>query len=335
MRISDLGEFGLIDLVSEKLPALSSRVLKGIGDDTAVLKTKEGKLMLITTDMLIEDVHFALRYQPCKSIGWKALAVNISDIAAMGGQPDFAVVSLGLPADLPVGQVEDIYHGLADCAGRYGVDIVGGDTVRSPQGLIINVALTGHVEPSAVIYRSGARPGDHIMVAGQLGQSAAGLYMLNNDLPNVGSEARETAIRAHFFPQPRAQEGVTLASSGLVTAMNDISDGLASELLEICRASQVGCEIWGSEIPISDAVVEISLAAGESGLDWALCGGEDFALVFTVDPKGASSIQASLSAMGCPTRTIGMITQQEKECKLIVEGTSLPLTPGGYNHFRD
>jgi thiamine-monophosphate kinase len=334
MKIKELGEFGLINILSRKLPDTSNMVIKGIGDDTAVVKPHAGKLMLLTTDMIIEEVHFSLRYASFESVGWKALAVNVSDIAAMGGTPSSAVVSIGIPEGMEVKQIERIYIGLSDCAREYGVDIVGGDTVKSPGGLVINIALTGWVAPDKVLYRSGAQPGDYIMVSGPLGRSVAGLYALNNFLSGNDSEMIREVIAVHLFPRARLKEGRFLAEKGLVTSMNDISDGLASEVIEICQASGAGCELYTERIPYTHGVTEIAAIAGKSPLEWALYGGEDFELVFTVCENRIDAVQAAMDKESCLPSIVGRILPTEEGCSLI-EGTARKvLTAGGYNHFK-
>ena len=334
MKIRDLGEFGLIDLLSRRIPAPSARVLKGIGDDTAVLKPDQGKLILMTTDMLVEDIHFSLLYTPFRSVGWKALAVNVSDIAAMGGLPTAATVSIGIPPRLAAGDAEEIYLGLGECAEEYGVDIVGGDTVKSPDRLVINITLLGEADPDRVVYRSGARPGDLIMVTGPLGASAAGLYALNNKIA-AGEGLVRDPIQAHLFPRARIREGRALAQSGYVTSINDISDGLASEILEICRASGAGCKLDAEAVPYTVGIANMSRRAGVTPLRWALYGGEDFELVFTVKPGGADAVRAVLKEIGSSPVTVGMIVNSDQGCVLIENGRKTELVAGGYDHFRE
>ncbi len=336
MRIRDIGEFGLIDTLAGKILPHSGRVVRGIGDDTAVVQEEPGRLLLLTTDMLVEDIHFDLRYCPLKAVGWKAVAVNVSDIAAMGGVPGFAVVSVSIPPEWEVRQVEELYSGLIACSGEYEVDIVGGDTVSSMRGLTINVALTGYVEPDRVVYRSGASPGDIIMVTGPLGSSAAGLFVLNNYLPDNRTGLQDQVISAHLYPRARLREGRILSGSGYISSMNDISDGLASEILEICRASSTGCTIYETAIPITEAVSAVAAEAGVSPSAWALYGGEDFELVFTVKPDGLGRVTSALKEAGAFPREVGRITAPGQGCLLTdAGGRSREIKPGGYNHFRE
>ncbi len=334
MKLKELGEFGLINLFSRQVSSPSARVIKGIGDDTAVLQPEQGNLLLMTTDMLVEDVHFSFRYCPSRSVGWKALAVNISDIAAMGGLPSSATVAIGIPPQTEVALVEELYRGLVECAAVYETDIVGGDTVKSPHGLIINVSLLGRVEPDRVIYRSGARPGDVLMVTGPLGSSAAGFYALSTDWLPVSCETAGKVTQVHLYPSPKVTEGRILSGSGHITAMNDISDGLASEVLEICQASGTGCELDADSVPYAPAVAEICKGAGASPLEWALYGGEDFELVFTVRPEGVAYVKSALKDAGCSPAVVGRIVPPESGCSFLQNNRRLVLTPGGYDHFR-
>ena len=340
MRIREAGEFGLIDILAGKILPYSGSVVKGIGDDTAVMKHEPGRLLLMTTDMLVEGIHFNLKYFPLKAVGWKAMAVNVSDIAAMGGVPGFAAVSVSIPQDWEVEQIEELYSGLIDCSREYGIDIVGGDTVSSIKGLTVNVALTGYVEPDRVIYRSGASPGDIIMVTGPLGSSAAGLHVLNNslpeDMPGMKPGITEKVISAHLYPRARLREGRILGGLGCISAMNDISDGLDSEILEICRASSTGCELYEAALPFTEAAAMVAEGAGVSPSRWALSGGEDFELVFTVKPGGLEAVTSALREAGAFSREVGRIAAPGQGCLLIdAGGRRSELKPRGYNHFRE
>lgn len=335
MKIGEIGEFGLIERMTAKLPPLSGNVIKGIGDDTAVLKQTYGQNLLMTTDMLVEDIHFSLKYGTCHSAGWKALAVNVSDIAAMGGTPTYAVVALAVPPGAAVGDIEDLYAGIGDCAREYGVDVVGGDTVRSTGGLAINITLLGKLEPDRAIYRSGAVPGDIIMVTGNLGHSAAGLYSFSSGIGGTAGEPAEEVKHSHLYPAARLKEGQILGGSGLATSMNDISDGLASEILEICEAAGTGCEVYNDKIPFSAATAVVAENADTDPVEWALYGGEDFELVFTVNPQNIERVKLILKETGCFARVVGTIIPKTEGCSLIKDGVRHALKPGGYNHFRD
>jgi len=337
VKLSDLGEFGLIDLCARDLVHNPRNVLKAVGDDAAVLKAGDGKCLLFTTDMLVEGVHFSLSYFSLREVGWKSLAVNISDIAAMGGIPTHALVSIGISAKFSVEEVESIYTGLRECARRWQVNVVGGDTVKSPGPLVINVALLGEVEEERVVYRSGARPGDYICVTGSLGASAAGLYVLQNHETAWLQRVKSFVRRAHLLPAPRVQEGRVLASTGAVSAMDDISDGLAGDIGHICAASGVGCILEASEIPISQEVIEAARIAGRDPLDWALYGGEDFELLFTVRPEAFSKVERALAGIGEKSyfKKRGKIPGDRGACYIrLSDGSLEPLAKKAYNHFR-
>jgi len=346
MKLSELGEFGLIDLCTRDLIHDRRKVLKGVGDDAAVLRTDGSKHLLFTTDMLVEDIHFSLSYMSFKEIGWKSLAVNISDIAAMGGIPKHGLVSIGIPPNLEVEEVELIYAGLRECARRWQVNVVGGDTVKSPGPLVINMALLGEVEENRLICRSGACPGDFIYVTGSLGASAAGLYTLQNQEKIWPEEIKSFVRRAHLLPVPRVREGRALASTSGVSAMDDISDGLAGDISHICTASGVGCIIEVSQIPVSPEVVQAARIAGRDPLDWALYGGEDYELLFTVRPEAVSKVEQVLfeaeergpAKAGERNRVrakkIGRITGDRGKCYLmLLDGSLKPLAGKAYNHF--
>ena len=331
MKLSDIGEFGLLDIIKKEVPAYPPDVVKGIGDDTAVLKVNGSKLQLMTTDMLVEGVHFSLAYALPWQVGVKALNVNVSDIIAMGGKPTNATVAIGIPKDMDSEIVQGIYRGIADMATRYNISIVGGDTVSAPV-TVINITLLGEVEESQVIYRSGAKPGDIIFVTGPLGGSTAGLFHFKHpDLLTLEDVAREAA-NMHLLPMPRVEESKLLVSTGIVTAMNDISDGLASELFEICQASGVGCQIYAEKIPVSKPAKTIAWSTGHNALEWALYGGEDYQLVFTVPQDKALQLARFMKARGKPLVYIGDITPQSMYV-IDAKGSKLPFSAMGYDHF--
>ena len=336
MNLSTLGEFGLIELLSRGLPATRPDVVKGIGDDAAVLRVSGENWLLFTADMLVEDVHFSFACAAPEQVGYKALAVNVSDIAAMGGWPAHALISLGVPAAMPVGVLQGIYAGLRRAADEYGVNIVGGDTVKSPERLIISVALLGLVEAGRAIYRSGARPGDLIFVTGPLGNSAAGLHLCRHPETTVSPETAAFLRAAHLEPRARVGAGRVLAKTGQVTAADDISDGLAGELHEICRASGVGCRIREEAVPLDPRLREAARAAGRDPLDWALYGGEDYELVFTVPPGEAAQIKNQLEANQEGCYLIGEILPEERGIlRVSADNQVIPLEPLGYDHFRN
>ena len=335
MKLSETGEFGQIDLLGRDLNWGPDNVEMGIGDDTAVLRLPGGSQLLFTTDMMVEGIHFSMVYGTLRQVGIKAMAANVSDIAAMGGRPTQAVVSVALPPRLGVEDISDLYQGLREAAREYGFNVVGGDTVRNPERLIINVAMLGDVPAGRAVYRSGARPGDLLFVSGTLGKSAAGLQVCLHPKIDWPAEPAALARRAHLEPAARLDLGLALAAGGWATSLNDISDGLASEVHEICRASGVGCRIRREDVPISRQVREIAAMAGVDPLEWALFGGEDFELVGTISPDQWDRARRGLGDLVGELGLIGEILPPGEEVLLTgPDGLDTPLNPGGYNHFR-
>ncbi len=325
--VADVGEHRLIDLITRPL-ASSPEVILGPGDDAAVLVSPPGWLLL-TTDMLVEGVHFQAGYGTPVQLGYKALAVNVSDIAAMGGTPWAAVISVALPGSTPAEFVESLYLGLDRAARQFGVSLVGGDTVASPGSLVINVALAGKAAPGTVVTRRGARPGDLVFVTGSMGAAAAGLFVLQNP----GSWPREAAgsvVRRFLEPVPHLEAGKLFASFG-VGALDDNSDGLAREMHEICRASGVGCLIEPERLPVDAAVREIAAAAGRPWWEWALHGGEDYGLVVCVAPAAAESLVDACRSANIALTRVGLITVREEGLWTAwADGRTVPLLPGGF-----
>lgn len=330
MLIKELGEFGLIGRLMNGKP-VSSQVVKGVGDDAAVIEVNPEARLLVTGDMMVEGTHFLRERISPYDLGCKLMAVNLSDIAAMAGTPKFAVSFLGLPPDITVEEVEEIYRGAQSLAGRHGVAIIGGDTVRSPV-LTLGITLLGEGLPDRTLLRCGAREGDILGVTGTLGGSAAGLAVLLGKV-KVDAAAASRAIEVHCRPQPRVMEGLALGALGCVRAMIDISDGLASEVGHLCRESRVGVNIWGDEVPIDDDTRAISREMGKSPLDLALYGGEDYELLFAVNPDGWQKVKESMDKLGTRVTAIGRFTADEGSIEITVDGKTAPLSVGGYNHF--
>lgn len=331
MDLSQLGEFGLIDLLTRDF-SYGPGVIKGVGDDTAVLEVSEDKWLLFTTDMMVEGVHFSLDYCTPEQVGWKLLAINVSDIAAMGGRPTHALVSVAIPFDLDDDAMRRFYQGLREAAKEHGVNLVGGDTVSGYERLVLNVAMLGEVDAGKAIYRHGARPGDVVYVTGPLGAAAAGLYLFQNPELPCSTQSAAYCRQAHTVPQPRPEAGNFLANCG-ITAMNDISDGLASEIHEICQASGVGCLLKETSIPIDGRAKEIAACAALDPVRWALFGGEDFELVFTVPPATQSEMSQTATASGLVLYPVGVITETSEVVLERADGAIAPLPRGGYDHF--
>lgn len=328
-RFKDIGEFGFIDRIAAH--AQRNRVLRGIGDDCAVIAAGEDRARLVTTDAMVEGVHF-VQHAPPESVGYKLLTASLSDIAAMGGEPTDAVIGISAAADCDAGYIERIYNGLFACADQFGVAIVGGDTTRTSGPLVLGLTLTGDMLRDRVCYRSGAQVGDVIYASGTLGDSAAGLGVVLGEVEMRG-EARAALLRRHYRPEARVDLGRALAETGAVTAMIDVSDGLASDLNHICRQSGVAAVIRAGAIPMSAAFVKYCDASHQNKLDLALTGGEDFELLFCV--RRAQGHQIEALAARYPICRIGEIAAGNGGVKIEGEdGKRVRLERMGYDHFR-
>jgi thiamine-monophosphate kinase len=325
MKIKEIGgEFALIRRLSEIVPGTHPEVIQGIGDDAAVLRVapEPAPYLLVTTDILVEAQHFTRAWASPEQIGIKAAECNASDIAAMGGTPQWMFVSLVLPADTEVAWAEGLYRGLAQSCRRHHIAILGGDTTQGAL-VTVNITLLGTVPPDRLRLRSHARPGDILLVTGCLGASAAALALLSS-----GRTPSAYLREKHLAPTCRLDVAGMIAP--LAHAMIDISDGLGSEVGHICKASQVGAEIRASAIPLHDEVRAAGRLLGVDPLLWGIGGGEDFELLFSMPPENIPCLKAG----GVPFYEVGRITDQPGKTLLISrEGIATPLE-GGYNHFK-
>jgi thiamine-monophosphate kinase len=296
----------------------------GIGDDAALVEVPQGQELILTTDMSIEGVHFTAALHPPRAVGHRALARSLSDIAAMGGTPRYALISLALSERVTRTWMEEFFQGLQSLARRLGVAVIGGDTaiVRAPT--LIDVIVAGEVPRGRALRRSGARPGDRIFVSGRLGLSALGLRLLPNPARHRKPPER-AAIRAHLFPQPQCALGRFLSGQGLATALMDLSDGLSTDLKRLCDASGVGARLFRERIPTPQ------LPDAADALELALDGGEDYQLLFTVSPRRRSRIPPQFGKI--PLHCIGEIEAARRLDLITPEGKRLPLEPRGYDHF--
>ena len=331
-----MGEFGLIARIAELVGQPDKDVVVGIGDDAAVVRTGGDKYLIATCDILVEGVHFLRGKITPHQLGRKAVAINVSDIASMGGVPKQLWVSLVLPQDAEVGYVDALYQGMREETSRWRVDIVGGNIARSPWGLVVDTFLAGEVEPECLLLRSGARVGDLVLVTGHVGDSAAGLALVLDPAASCDEVHARRVLEAHFTPTPRLREGRAIAKSGLATAMIDVSDGTLADLGHICERSGVGARVWADRLPLSDAARDVAEALGKDPLEWALSGGEDYELLFTAPPDKAEELAALVHReTGTPVTAIGEIVPAEEGIKAVREsGEVLPLERGGWNHFR-
>ena len=324
MQVSELGEFGLIELLSGIVSKgiNPQHIVAGIGDDAAVWQSN-GSTMLATTDTLVQGVHFTFNI-PWKDLGWKAMAVNLSDIAAIGGIPQYALISLSLPGDTEVDNVTRLYHGIAEASGQFQTAVIGGNMSSAPL-VIITLTVLGQALAEGILARSAAAPGDLIAVTGYLGSSAAGLRML---IERLEFEEETTAFlrNAHLRPQPRISEGQTLVREGVRAAI-DISDGLIADLGHLCEASGLGALIKADQVPVHPLV---QAAFPEEALPLALSGGEDYELLFTAKEK---VIRSLISSAVFPISVIGTVTREEGISLPDKEGRPFTIDKEGWDHF--
>lgn len=331
MKFQDLGEIPFIDRLRRRL-SQAEGVELGLGDDCASLAGFDRGRLLVTTDLLLEDVHFRLTTTTPEQLGHKMLAVNLSDVAAMGGTPRFFLCALGVPADLEVEIIERMYEGALSLADRFEVALVGGDTNRSESGLVLAVTVMASPPKRGALTRAGARAGDVVMVTGTLGDSALGLKILEEDRATTPHlPAFEQLTRRHLEPTPRIDAGRALAADRLAHAMIDVSDGLAIDATHLAVESGVGIEIDPAAIPLSP---ELQAVAHELDLDAvaiAAAGGEDYELLFAAAPRHVAEIEDSLRRLGVPVSVVGRVTERAGEV-LIGDRPARELR--GYQHFQ-
>jgi thiamine-monophosphate kinase len=326
MKVSELGEFGLIEKI-RRSASVGRGIRLGIGDDAAWVESLSSSL-LVTADMLLEDVHFNLKWTSLFDLGYKSLAVNISDIAAMGGAPSYAIISLGLPASFGTAQVYEFYRGMNSLARKSEVSIIGGDTSIAGS-LLISVCVLGHA-PYRPIRRRGAKPNHDIYVTGTLGDAALGLELLKRNAPALRRPGAAYLVRRHHHPTARTRAGVLLARKRLAAAMIDVSDGLLQDLGHICKASGVGAVVWEEALPRSSAYRALSQ---DSRL--ALCGGEDYELLFCAARRARSAIQEVAKQARVPITRIGACRQRTEGVRVVDrDGSRVETAQVGYDHFR-
>jgi thiamine-monophosphate kinase len=334
-EIASIGEFGLIRRLTEKFPIINASTLKGVGDDAAVLNY-DTKQVLVTTDLLLEGVHFDLVYVPLKHLGYKAAVVNFSDIYAMNGRPKQMTVSLGVSKRFSVEDLEQLYEGFAIACENYGVDLVGGDTSASLTGLTISITCIGEADKEKIVYRNGAKPTDLVCVTGDLGSAYMGLQLLErekvafsgNEEVQPDFEGRDYILQRQLKPEARKDIIEALEKAGIQpTAMMDISDGLSSELMHICSQSNAGCRIYEDKIPISYQSAVMAEELNMSIVTAALNGGEDYELLFTVSINDYDKI---IPLEG--VNIVGHITKPELGLFLVGrEGEEIELKAQGWN----
>jgi len=338
-EISSVGEFGLIDRISKRFEKQVPSTIYGIGDDAAVIDAGNDYL-LVSTDMLIEGPHFNLSYVPLKHLGYKAVAVNVSDIAAMNGKAEQIVVSLALSNRFSIEAIDALYEGIHAACKNYGVDLIGGDTTSSRSGLVISISVIGRASREKVVYRKGARPSDIICVTGDLGAAYMGLQVLEREKqvfmanPNMqpGLEKYDYIVGRQLKPEARTEIILDLEEFGVQpTAMIDISDGLASELFHIGRSSGVGIRLFEDKIPVDQQTYETAVEFNIDPITCALNGGEDYELLFTIRQEDHEKIKNHPEI-----HLIGYVHEKVNENLMITKGgNAVPIRAQGWDHFKE
>lgn len=335
-----LDEFGLIRVWTEERQSKeflqAAGVTLGIGDDTAIVQGAAGQEWLLAMDTMVEEVHFLAETMSEEDIGYKALASNISDISAMGGLPKFALVSVSIPPNWDQQRMKRVYDGLYECAERYGVAVVGGDTTAAPLHLVVSVTVIGIVEAGRALRHSDAKPGQFVFLTGPTGLSAGGLHGLLPKSDNSRSRLRppQRLIKAHQRPSPSVKAGRLLIERGWGAALNDVSDGVASEAWEIAEASSVRLLLKEVQLPLSGELAAYAHRCGINPLDWVLYGGEDYVLLGTADCRYEAAMKELFRAEGIPFFIIGEVEPGTPD--VVIESSSgqrQPILKKGYNHF--
>jgi thiamine-monophosphate kinase len=366
-KASEVGEFGLIDRIRARRAVHGEDVVLGIGDDCAVLR-RGPVLEVLTTDCLVEGTHYEPGWMSMKDIGWKVMAVNISDVAAMGGRPGQALVTLYLPDDFTTGDLDDLYEGMEECGTKFGTTVVGGDIVRTRGPFAVSVTLSGICERDQLVLRSGARKGDIIAVTGSLGESSVGLKMLEAGIglaksvcDDAGGDAEDASagegtsagegasadeavaplganaracLDRFRRPAPRLREARKITRELLPSSMIDISDGLLSDLRHVLEASHVGAVLDADAIPVGQGVLDYLDGDREAAVSQALSGGEDYELIFTIDCRHEADLPEVAAKLAIDITPIGKITAKSSGMKLAGREGEREIGRGGFDHFR-
>lgn len=326
-------EFEFINKITPRKTTQGS-LIQGIGDDAAIIKGNEKFDHLVCMDTMVEGVHFTRKTMSPYMIGYKALAINISDIAAMGGIPTYYLVSIAIPNNWSQQEIEEIYEGMGELAAIYSIDLIGGDTVSSKEGLVVTVTALGKVEKGTKLLRSNGRSDDYVFVIGMLGASAAGLdLLLKNGTEGDFTDLEKQLLKAHQLPKPQIEAGRMLATSGERISLNDISDGIASEANEIATASNMTITIDYEKLPISNSLKNYPKHKQK---EWILYGGEDYQLIGTVSKQGWNRIETLFKQMNLPITLIGETSHSNGNPSVILtsKGKNTLLLKKGYNHFK-
>jgi len=332
-------ERDLIEQIRLLAGTASEDLLQGIGDDCAVIKKTEETVWLLTMDTLIESVHFDCSWHPAAKLGRKAVSVNVSDIAAMGGKPVFVLLSLGLPTGFAEQWLDEFSAGLLSACRDYGCLLIGGDTVCSPDRVALTLTVIGEMEKERVLYRHGARVGDTIWVTGPLGSAAAGLALFRSG-KGVDDPELEPLLEAHLDPRARVRLAGLLARSGLVHAMMDLSDGLATDLSHLCEQSKVGARVMADRLPAHLALSPAAALLQQDQLNWMISGGEDYELLFTASPADRQNVLQLAAEHGCPLYPVGTIVDSPgvilvRDQEKMGEGNEQNISYQGYDHFKN
>ncbi|MDR4494346.1 MAG: thiamine-phosphate kinase [Nitrospirales bacterium] len=337
--LSNIGEFQLIRSVAKSETRPCSEIILGIGDDGAILQIPPKRHLVASTDLLIEHIHFNTRSATFFEIGYKAAVANFSDMAAMGAKPTALLVSVAFPAGRTFQDWQELYRGLSAPCKSHNVRIVGGDTSSSHSDSFLSITVLGTVEQGCALHRSGALKGHVLYVSGTLGDSSAGLDFLSNRKRNARARASLThsqryLVQRHFHPSPRITLGACLGSRHWASAAIDISDGLSNDLGHLCKQSRVGAIIFSENLPLSPSLKQYAVRKKTDPLRWALHGGEDYELLFTVPPQYTKKVEHIAQRVSVPITKIGLITSSRSGIRLQnSEGTVMPLPSGGYDHF--
>lgn len=335
-NISELGEFGLIDHLTQNFTVKQKTTVKGIGDDAAVVSSEKDSQLVVTTDMLVEGVHFDLSYMPLKHLGYKAVIVNLSDVYAMNATAKQITVSIAVSNRFPVEALEELYAGIETAASIYNVDVVGGDTTSSTTGLVISVTALGHAKKDDIVYRNGAKENDLLVLTGDVGAAYLGLQVLEREKqvfkvnPKSQPDLEKYTYIIERQLKPEARKGISALLKDLEvkpTSMIDVSDGLSSEIIHLCKNSKVGCNLYEDKIPLDPQVISTCEEFEMDSTTIALSGGEDYELLFTVSTEDFPKIK------GNPHLTvIGHMTQESEGMHLITRAnTKIPLVARGWN----
>jgi thiamine-monophosphate kinase len=333
VNVSDFSERDLIARIAGALPPPPPWMPIGIGDDAAVVEPERNRLEVLSVDALVEGVHFDRAFTPPAAIGHRALAVNLSDLAAMGAAPRLCLLSLALPPAFPIADFDAMIGGLAALAARHRIHVAGGNLTKSPGPLVVDVTVTGTAKRRQVLTRSGARAGDELYVTGAIGAAAAGLQMLRDRASQPEDAASNSCVSRYLFPEPRVRMGLLAARNRAAAAAMDLSDGLADAVQQMASASRVGACVDAKSLPIDPAAADWFTSHGEDAVSTALSGGDDYELLLAVRPRTTRRLAEARRHGGVALTRIGVCTEDPQVLLDCGDGIRRPL-PAGYRHFR-